>query len=311
MLSRTLRLAALAILTGSFSGFLLAPPALGQNLDAGKTPAQLFGGSCNACHKSARGLLRTVAPGSLPGFLRQHYTTSSDMAKVLSSYLLANGATEQPRVANVPVNRQGRDPQPQAAPAAPDPRQARRPDADGLNPPGADSQRPLRNAKQAARTEDAQAPAAPKGAAKNTKRGASPTEAATAPAATADSASQVKPALTGEAAIAAAVPMPEPAGLPPPAIGDFKIDPPKDQPKIEAAKTDAPGGDAPKQEARVDPKPDQQKAEQPKPEAVTSTAAAPSAPAAAAQPLAPPRTSSASLTPKPAAGPPPAPPISH
>lgn len=302
MLSRTLRLAALAILTGPF----LAPPALGQNLDAGKTPAQLFGGSCNACHKSARGLLRTVAPGSLPGFLRQHYTTSSDMAKVLSGYLLANGATEQPRVANVPVNRQGRDPQPQAATPPQDARQARRPDADGLNQPGADPQRPPRNAKQAARTDDGPSPAAPpKGAQKNTKRGASPTDMAAAPAA-ADPASQAKPALTGEAAIAAAVPMPEPAGLPPPAIGDFKIDPPKDQPKIEAAKADAPGADAAKQEAKAEPK-----AEPPKPDAVTSTAAAPSAPAVSAPSPAPPRTSSASLMPKPAAGPPPAPPISH
>lgn len=309
MLSRTLRLAALAILTGTFSGPLLAPPALGQNLDAGKTPAQLFGGNCNACHKSARGLLRTVAPGSLPGFLRQHYTTSSDMAKVLSGYLLANGATEQPRVANVPVNRQGRDPQPQAtAPAAaPDARQARRPDADGLNPSEADAQRPARNAKQGARPpEDGAAPAAPKGAVKNTKRGASPTEMATAPAASpADPASQAKLAPAGEAAIAAAVPMPEPAGLPPPAIGDFRIDPPKAE-IADAPKPDPSKADAPKQEAKVEPK-----SEPPKPDAVTGTAAAPSAPAASAPPPAPPRTSAASLTPKPAAGSPPAPPISH
>ena len=311
MLSRTLRLAALAILTGTLSGPFLAPPALGQNLDAGKPPQQLFASTCNACHKSARGLLRTVAPGSLPGFLRQHYTTSQDMAKVLSGYLLANGATEQPRVANVPVNRQGRpdaqpgNPQaaaPGAAPAPPpDARQARRPDADGLNPAGPDAQRPPRNAKQAARTPEAgpdeQLPAAPKAAAKNTKRGASPTETAALPS-TAAADPVAKPAPTGEAAIAAAVPLPEPAGLPPPGIGDFKIDPPK----AEAAKADAPRADAPKQEAKVEPK-----QEQPKADSVTGTAAAPSS----SPPPAPSRTSSASLTPKPAAGPPPAPPISH
>ncbi len=39
-------------------------------------------------------MLKSVAPGSLPGFLRQHYTTSSDMAGVLSAYLVSNGATD-------------------------------------------------------------------------------------------------------------------------------------------------------------------------------------------------------------------------
>src|SRR5206468_4592772 len=31
---------------------------------------------------------------SLPGFLRQHYTTSSDMASLLSAFLISNGATD-------------------------------------------------------------------------------------------------------------------------------------------------------------------------------------------------------------------------
>jgi hypothetical protein len=38
--------------------------------------------------------LKTVAPGSLQGFLRQHYTTSPQMAGVLASYLMSNGATD-------------------------------------------------------------------------------------------------------------------------------------------------------------------------------------------------------------------------
>src|SRR5262249_25828146 len=50
--------------------------------------------TCNACHKSPRGLLKTVSPSSLPGFLRQHYTTSSNMAGALSAYLVSNGATD-------------------------------------------------------------------------------------------------------------------------------------------------------------------------------------------------------------------------
>ncbi|MEO8321206.1 MAG: hypothetical protein ABI561_23085, partial [Bradyrhizobium sp.] len=64
------------------------------NLEAGKSPSQIFAGTCNACHKSPRGLLKTVPASSLPGFLRQHYTTSSDMASVLASFLVSNGAAD-------------------------------------------------------------------------------------------------------------------------------------------------------------------------------------------------------------------------
>lgn len=291
MLSRTLRLAALTILTGS----LFAIPAQGQNLDAGKTPAQLFSGTCNACHKSARGLLRSVAPGSLPGFLRQHYTTSTDMAKTLSGFLLANGATDQTRVANVPTNRQGRpDAQPgnpQAAsapdgakppgrerPPAPQQQAAARPDSDGLNPPPGEgaAQRPPRNAKQAARApellSDLPPPQAlPKGAKANIKRGAEPAVAALATDTNAKT----------DAAISAAVPLPESADLPPPTIADFKIDPPKADVAAPAA-----------------------------PNSSGSPPAAKAAAAAAPAATPPQRTSSASLAPKPG-GPPPSPPISH
>lgn len=92
MSSRALSLATVLLLMG----FGATDTVLAQatNLEAGKAPSQLFAQTCNACHKSPRGLLKTVAPGSLPGFLRQHYTTSSDMASVLASYLVSNGATD-------------------------------------------------------------------------------------------------------------------------------------------------------------------------------------------------------------------------
>src|SRR5580658_6978135 len=91
MLSRALSLATVTLLS-----CFAAVPAFGQatNLEAGKSPSQIFAGTCNACHKGPRGLLRTVSPGSLPGFLRQHYTTSSDMASLLSAFLVSNGATD-------------------------------------------------------------------------------------------------------------------------------------------------------------------------------------------------------------------------
>src|ERR1700742_880387 len=98
MLSRALSLATVMLLIGGFA----AAPVRAQNLEAGKSPSQIFGGTCSACHKSPRGLLKSVAPGSLPGFLRQHYTTSSEMASVLSAYLVSNGAAETRYIGNQP-----------------------------------------------------------------------------------------------------------------------------------------------------------------------------------------------------------------
>jgi len=103
MFGRALGLAAVTL-----GIFLTADLAHAQeNLDAGKSPAQLFAGTCAACHKSQRGLLKTVPAGSLPGFLRQHYTTSPEMAGVLASYLVSNGASDTRYMGNSP--RGGKD----------------------------------------------------------------------------------------------------------------------------------------------------------------------------------------------------------
>jgi hypothetical protein len=91
MLSRALILATVMLWIGCYA----AGRALAQeNLEAGKSPSQIFGGTCTACHKSPRGLLKTVPAGSLPSFLRQHYTTSPQMATVLAAYLVSNGAND-------------------------------------------------------------------------------------------------------------------------------------------------------------------------------------------------------------------------
>src|SRR5271155_2735281 len=92
MLSRARVFAAVTVLASCLAGS--AAWAQVQNLEAGKSASQLFAGTCNACHKSPRGLLKTVSPGSLPGFLREHYTTSGDMASSLSAYLISNGASD-------------------------------------------------------------------------------------------------------------------------------------------------------------------------------------------------------------------------
>jgi hypothetical protein len=92
MLSRALISATVALLIG---GFAAEPaPVQAQNLEAGKSPSQIFAGSCTACHTGARGLLKTVPAGSLTGFLRQHYTTSPEMAGLLSAFLISNGASD-------------------------------------------------------------------------------------------------------------------------------------------------------------------------------------------------------------------------
>jgi hypothetical protein len=100
MLSRTLSLATVTLM---IAGFPAAPAlAQNQNLEAGKSPSQIFAGTCTACHKGPRGLLKTVSPSSLQGFLRQHYTTSPDMASLLAGFLVSNGAADTRRAADQP-----------------------------------------------------------------------------------------------------------------------------------------------------------------------------------------------------------------
>jgi hypothetical protein len=53
-----------------------------QNLDAGKTPAQMFADTCVVCHRSARTLGRVTA-----AFLRQHYMTGYEEASAMANYL--------------------------------------------------------------------------------------------------------------------------------------------------------------------------------------------------------------------------------
>ncbi|MBI3436525.1 MAG: hypothetical protein HY056_15860 [Proteobacteria bacterium] len=78
---------------------LAAGAALAQDLTAGKTPAQLFAGGCTACHKGPQGLAKDGSARSIGGFLRQHYTSSPEMAEALAVYLLAAGpaARERPQ----------------------------------------------------------------------------------------------------------------------------------------------------------------------------------------------------------------------
>ena len=116
MLSRALMIATVTILIGCITAVGVRAQ---ENLDRGKSPSQIFSGTCSACHKSPRGLLKNVSASSLPGFLRQHYTTGSDMASLLAGFLISNGAAD-PRYQQKEQSRQ-KD-------ARQDPRQDARPD---------------------------------------------------------------------------------------------------------------------------------------------------------------------------------------
>jgi mono/diheme cytochrome c family protein len=62
---------------------LVASSALPQgNIDAGKSPAQLFADTCSNCHRRPQELKRASA-----GFLRQHYTPGAQEAAAMATYL--------------------------------------------------------------------------------------------------------------------------------------------------------------------------------------------------------------------------------
>ena len=213
-----------------------AAPVRAQNLEAGKSPSQIFAGTCTACHKGARGLLRTVSPGSLPGFLRQHYTTSSEMASVLSAYLVSNGAADTRYTGGQPKGAKDARQEPSGQPTQLDrfgrpirrapTQEASRPDADGRAPQAEPEGRQGRNRLA---NPDAARPAG-EGAAAAEERGSDGRR------------------LSAKQRLS-------------------KRGKPGEEPKPEAAKPDAPMGDAAKGEPSKDEKPSAAKDEGTKPEA--------------------------------------------
>ena len=79
---RWFRLLALGVLL-----VLIGSAAHAQNLDQGKSAAKLFGDSCAACHRSARGLAKGRFRLTLFLFLQEHYASNSSSAWALTSYL--------------------------------------------------------------------------------------------------------------------------------------------------------------------------------------------------------------------------------
>jgi hypothetical protein len=96
-------LTALAVLGSAMS------LAVAQDLDADKSPQQLFTLNCVACHQSPRGLAKRAGPG-LASFLREHYTSGPPTAAALAGYLNSIGGaasdareTTRPKTSEPPL----------------------------------------------------------------------------------------------------------------------------------------------------------------------------------------------------------------
>jgi hypothetical protein len=180
--------------------FGAAPPAQAQsNLDAGKSPAQIFADTCNACHRSPRELKPTS-----PSFLREHYTTGAREAATMAAYVSSIGS--DPRAVQ-----QRRPPTMGAGQAAPAADPATRP------PQAVPSTSP-----DPAKPTDAQQAALPTGPARRTQPGdqAKPPQvqasaAVLRPRRPSDSVETTKPLVTSLATGAIAAPVDPPAPNPP------------------------------------------------------------------------------------------------
>jgi hypothetical protein len=118
-------------------------PASGQNLDAGKPASQIFAEVCTNCHRSARELKSNAGAS----FLREHYTTGSEMASTMAAYLASAGSDSRP---GAPQPKRQPNPAGTTAPAATTAREA----------PAADTSPNPRRAQQ---TPDPKASAVPPG----------------------------------------------------------------------------------------------------------------------------------------------------
>jgi hypothetical protein len=111
---------------------LSAKSALSQeDLNRGKTPAQLFASDCADCHRNPRALAKRKNADALADFLRVHYTASRESAAVIAAYLVSLGpdpragsgrpTTQRSRPAASQDRSKPDQAQPAAKPAEPDP----------------------------------------------------------------------------------------------------------------------------------------------------------------------------------------------
>jgi hypothetical protein len=90
---------AICIVALAFSGSAGAQ----ENLDLGKSGAQLYASDCAICHKSPGALAKAGGLFGMDSFLRQHYTASRESAAAIANYL--KGQSEGPAA---PVKKAGK-----------------------------------------------------------------------------------------------------------------------------------------------------------------------------------------------------------
>jgi hypothetical protein len=86
IVSRIARIVPWVVVTAAL-GAMDAPARAQARLDAGKSAAQIFADTCNACHRSPREIKATSA-----AFLREHYTTGPREAAAMAAYLASVGS---------------------------------------------------------------------------------------------------------------------------------------------------------------------------------------------------------------------------
>ena len=146
------------------------------NIDAGKTPAQIFGDTCAGCHRSARELRRASA-----SFLRSHYTAGSDEASAMANYLAGVGGGGEPRPSTATQSQPKRPPADvakQPAPVRPAVEQAKSGSASAAAPNSPSSAQPQPKSRPSA---SAQARSLPEARAFQEERHVEPTPSASPP----------------------------------------------------------------------------------------------------------------------------------
>jgi hypothetical protein len=117
------RLIALVVVAAAWgSGHVAAQ----DDLNRGRTAAQLFASDCAECHRNPRALDRRD-PGTLTNFLRLHYTASRDNARALAAYLISLGPDPRASRPAAPPRRRAAPPQSQTAQPAAEPSEAAAP----------------------------------------------------------------------------------------------------------------------------------------------------------------------------------------
>jgi hypothetical protein len=109
------------------AGYGSDPAWAQEDLNRGKTPAQLFASDCADCHRSPRGLVKRD-PGSLTGFLRVHYTANRESAAAIAAFLISLGPDPRgSRPVSTPRRPAASQSRGQAAPSAAKPGEAAAP----------------------------------------------------------------------------------------------------------------------------------------------------------------------------------------